>query len=773
LKCKTPSIALLLVLASIAFSGFFSPPGAGAAQTVRVAVYDNPPVIFQDASGRLQGLFADVLAAVAEKEGWTVEAVPGTFLEGLKRLETGEVDLMAGVAVTPEREALFSFNRETVLFNYGIFYESRGNRFNSLLDLDGKRVAVVRGDIYAKAFRNLAERFGIRFEAVEADGYPDVFGALESGVAQAGLVSRSYGQASQARFQVTRTPIVIAPVELRFAAPKGRSAVLLQILDFHLGQMKTREDSPWLRSMSKWIEGEGTGGGLPGWVIPAAWGAGFLLLVLFSAAFLFKKQALFLARQLLKSREALRIQKDTLENLFQNSPEAIAFLNREGRVVKVNRPFVELFGFACEECRGEHLDDLLVPEDLKEEAFRITDRARNGLPTSFETVRKAKDGTRIDVQAQGVPVFSEGGKIGEYFLYRDIRDRKAAERALAKEKAFLEQLFENAPEGIIVTDRNGRIQRVNRGFIEIFGYGRDELVGFEVDNLIVPREYRAEAADFTRRGDRGEKFSFEGVRQRKDGRLLDVSFLGVPVFSEEGQLGVYAIYRDISARKAAERALLTNREDLKRSLQQMDRAWKQTVEVLSSTAEARDPYTAGHQRKVAQLAGEIAREMGQGERFVEGVVLASLVHDIGKIVVPSELLSKPGRLTPLEFDLIRVHPGAGASILGSIDLPWPLAEIVLQHHERMDGSGYPKGLAGESILREARILAVADVVEAMASHRPYRPALGVGRALEEVEAGRGRLFDENVVDACLFLFREKGFTFREAQDAQSPWALAL
>lgn len=763
LKLQAPGIALFPLLASIVFFGFFSPAGAEAAQAVRVAVYDNPPVIFQDASGRLQGLFADVLAAVAEKENWRVEPVPGTFLEGLKRLETGEVDLMAGVAVTPEREALFSFNRETVLSNYGIFYQSRGNRFNSLLDLDGKRVAVVRGDIYARSFRDLSSRFGIGFEAVEVDDYPDVFRALESGKAQAGLVSRSFGQAAQARFQVARTPIVIAPVELRFAAPKGRSAVLLQVLDFHLGQMKTREDSPWLRSMSRWIEG-GVNDRLPDWVVPAGWGAGSLLLVLLFAAFFFRKQALQLAFQLLKSREALRVQKDFLEHFFQNSPEAIAFLDAGGRVMKVNRPFSELFGFTGEECRGSDLDGLLVPGDRKEGAASTPDCDRQGLPTSFETVRRAKDGTLIDVQVQRIPVYSEGGKIGEYSLYRDIRARKAAELALAKEKAFLEQLFENAPEGIIVTNRNGRIQRANRGFVELFGYGLDELAGREVDDLIVPPEFRVEAEDFTRRADRGEKVSFEGVRRRKDGSLLHVSFLGVPVRSEEGQLGVYAIYRDISAQKAAERALLANREDLKRSLQKMSRAWKQTVEVLSSTAEARDPYTAGHQRKVAQLAGAIAREMGQGERFVEGVVLASLVHDIGKISVPSELLSKPGKLTPLEFELIRVHPEAGASILGSIELPWPLAEIVRQHHERLDGSGYPKGLTGEAILREARVLAVADVVEAMASHRPYRPALGVSRALEEITAGRGLLFDADAVDACLYLFREKGFVFQEPSE---------
>lgn len=746
---------------------------AEAAETVRVAIYDNPPIIFQDSGGRIQGLFADVLNAVAGTEGWRVEAVPGTFSEGLERLGKAEVDLMAGVAFTPDRERKFSFGRETVLSNYGMFFQSAGEKLDSLLDLNGRRVALVREDIYARGFGSLAARFGLAFEAVEVGDYPDVFRALETGRADAGLVSRSYGQANQARFGVNRTPIVISPVELRFAAPPGRSAVLLQVLDFHLGQMKAREDSAWTKSMSKWIDGGSGSGRLPQWVYTANWIAGFLLVLLLVAAVLFRKQASLRTRQLLKSRKALQVHKDYFENLFQNSPEAIAFLDKDGHVIRVNQPFTGLFGFSQEECEGRHLDEFLVPPERTDEARRVTERARQGLLNSFETVRVAKDGTPVDVQAQGTPVYSEGGRIGEYFLYRDIRDRKAAERALEKEKAFLEQLYDNAPEGIIVTDNNGRIRRANRAFIELFGYTREELAGREVDDLIVPDGLREEAADFTVRADKGEKVAFEGARHRKDGRLLDVSFLGVPILSGEGQLGVYAIYRDISSKKAAERALLAHREDLRLSLDRMDRAWRQTIEVLSSTAEARDPYTAGHQRNVALLAGALAREMGRDERFVEGVVLASLIHDIGKIVVPAEILSKPGKLTPLEFDLIRVHPEAGASILRLIDLPWPLAEIVRQHHERLDGSGYPSGLAGGQILEEARVIAVADVVEAMASHRPYRPALGVDRALEEISAGRGLRFDEQAVDACLALFRERGFTFRDPQGSRDAWGLTM
>jgi len=188
------------------------------------------------------------------------------------------------------------------------------------------------------------------------------------------------------------------------------------------------------------------------------------------------------------------------------------------------------------------------------------------------------------------------------------------------------------------------------------------------------------------------------------------------------------------------------------------------VDALASTIELRDPYTAGHQRRVAELAVAIARELGLSAEEQTGLRIAGLVHDVGKIVVPSEILSKPGRLSPLEMDMVRVHPEAGFNVLQGIDFPWPVAEVVHQHHERLDGSGYPQGLAGEEILLGARILAVADVVEAISSHRPYRAALGIEAALAEVEAGRGKLYDPQVVDACLAVFRN-GFTFRAAGQA--------
>jgi len=192
---------------------------------------------------------------------------------------------------------------------------------------------------------------------------------------------------------------------------------------------------------------------------------------------------------------------------------------------------------------------------------------------------------------------------------------------------------------------------------------------------------------------------------------------------------------------------------------QLKEALDGIIHAIASTVEIRDPYTAGHQLRVAGLAFAIAREMGFSKAQAEGVRVAGTIHDLGKISVPAEILSRPGLLTEMEFEIIKTHPQAGYDILKDMKFPWPLARIVLQHHERMDGSGYPQGLSGENTLMEARILAVADVVEAMASHRPYRPALGIDVALKKISKNKGVLYDPEVVDACLKVFTENSFRF--------------
>jgi len=199
--------------------------------------------------------------------------------------------------------------------------------------------------------------------------------------------------------------------------------------------------------------------------------------------------------------------------------------------------------------------------------------------------------------------------------------------------------------------------------------------------------------------------------------------------------------------------------ELRESEKKLKTSLLESITALAAIVEMRDPYTAGHQRRVSQLAVAIAKELRLPVEQVEGIHLAGVVHDIGKIRVPAEILNKPGKLTELEFALIKEHARNGYEILHTIDFPWPIAQIVFQHHERLDGSGYPQALESDQILLEAKIMAVADVVEAMSSHRPYRPGLGIDAALAEIARHKGTLYDSGVADACIRLFRERGFNF--------------
>jgi len=207
-------------------------------------------------------------------------------------------------------------------------------------------------------------------------------------------------------------------------------------------------------------------------------------------------------------------------------------------------------------------------------------------------------------------------------------------------------------------------------------------------------------------------------------------------------------------------------KEAKTSLEKLMQAFGAIIQVLESTVEIRDPYTAGHQRRVADLARSIAEDMGFSSDRIDGIGIAGIIHDIGKIYVPAEILSKPSKLSSIEFNLIKAHPQMGYDILKAIEFPWPVAKIVLQHHERLNGSGYPNRLTDGNILIEARILGVADVVEAMASHRPYRAALGIDKALKEVTRNRGTLYDPIVVDSCLRLFAQGGFQFQKEAEKE-------
>ncbi len=332
------------------------------------------------------------------------------------------------------------------------------------------------------------------------------------------------------------------------------------------------------------------------------------------------------------------------------------------------------------------------------------------------------------------------------------------DRELRKNKDFLLEVVDNVPSSIYAKDKNGRYIIANKHLANVYHSNPRDMVGktdFDfVEDSIIGKE---EAKQFMKhdqkvfQDDRMVKIPEEKFTDQ-NGKVKWFTTTKVPLLSPDGKELVLGVATDITDRKKME-------DDLKESYRKMQQLLEETVNGLVSALEKRDPYTAGHQKRVSKLATAIATEMELPTETVNGIRIAALVHDIGKIYVPAEILSKPGRLTEVEFNLIKTHPKAGYDILSKINFPWPVAEIVYQHHERLNGTGYPRGLEGDDIILESRILNVADVMEAIASNRPYRPALGIESAIKEIETKKGIDFDEDISNVCIKLFRENKFQF--------------
>lgn len=322
-----------------------------------------------------------------------------------------------------------------------------------------------------------------------------------------------------------------------------------------------------------------------------------------------------------------------------------------------------------------------------------------------------------------------------------------------REHAF-RQLFESNPLPMWLIDvHSTQIVAVNDAMIEKYGWSREEFTSKKSMELR-PVEERTESLAMIERIRQGApQLTTQGVwrHQLKDGRIISVDVFA-RIIEFDGRPVIMAVANDVTEQVQA-------RQDVSRHMKMLEVALRATVETIMKMGELRDPYTAGHERRVGELSAAIGHELGLDDHAVRGLKIMGHLHDIGKITVPTELLVKPGKLSRIEFEMIKEHAQQGYEILNKLEFPWPVADAAWQHHERLDGSGYPRGLKGDEIAPEARILAVADVVEAMSSHRPYRPALGIGPALEEIEKNSGRLYCDKASRACLLLFREKRFAF--------------
>lgn len=476
-----------------------------------------------------------------------------------------------------------------------------------------------------------------------------------------------------------------------------------------------------------------------------------------------------------EARQKLDELKTLEASILDALPVAVIGL-RERQIISANRAVEAIFGWKPEEIIGRNTRLLYRSDEEFEEIGRhfypVLEKQRI---FSEEFPCRHRDGHDIlcFVSTSRIGANLEGKRI--VATYEDITERKRAEAALKGSEERLRAILEGSPTPTFVIDRGHRVIGWNKALEELTGVRSEDVIDTDSHSKILYGEKRPTVVDLLVDGAAdltAEIRKWYGGHYRRS-ELLEEAYEATGPFSFPGKephwlhftsaairdgkgemIGAIETMTDISPLKRAEDELRENVERLKKVMSGVIRA----IDVI---VETRDPYTAGHQHQVARLATTIATGMGLPADTVEAIFVAASIHDLGKIYVPSEILSKPGRISDIERGFIRTHPQVGYDILKSIDFPWPIAEIVLQHHERMNGSGYPRGLKDGDIRIEARIIGLADVVESMGSHRPYRPTLGIEKALDEIRTNRGILYDSDVVDICLALFQEKGFRFEE------------
>jgi PAS domain S-box-containing protein len=501
-----------------------------------------------------------------------------------------------------------------------------------------------------------------------------------------------------------------------------------------------------------------------------------------------------------KAEEALKNEAIRRRILMESSRDGIAIINQDYKIIEANACFSGMIGYTPEETLNLHVWDfeaLMSEEDVRKSFADVA-----SVNTTIETRHRRKNGTIYDaeVSISGSVVNNEPMT---FTIIRDITERKKTQTSLSRANRALKMLSAVNIALVHAENENTLLQAVTNIIVKQAGYSLSVVV-YADDNArksITPMAgagmeensyYWVEQItwDDTENGQLPVSLAIRsgetqvcrnisctiGFKPWKETALTQgyTANIALPLSDGKKTFGALCIYS--SEENAFEEDEIQLLEELANDLAYgiinlrtrveheqhailLRQSMAQSIQAIAATVEARDPYTAGHQERVGELATAIAQEMGLSEEQIQGIHFAAIIHDLGKIHIPSEILSKPGKLSDIEFMLIQTHPQAGYNILKDIKFPWPIADIILQHHEKLDGSGYPQGLKEKQILLEAKIVCVADVVEAMSSHRPYRSGLGIEKALNEIKRGRGIEYDPSVVDACLKLFAKKEFAF--------------
>jgi PAS domain S-box-containing protein/putative nucleotidyltransferase with HDIG domain len=444
--------------------------------------------------------------------------------------------------------------------------------------------------------------------------------------------------------------------------------------------------------------------------------------------------------------------------LIDNLPGVVFKGYVDGTVDFFDQKVEKLTGYPKKgfESRRKKWTDLILEEDLPNVTNAFVKALKGDKLYTREYRIKNNKKKIIWLQERSTIICDQNGRVQHVIgMLFDITQRKKDEQAIKEGQYFLSSIYTSIQDGITILNSDLRIVQVNPMMGNWYTHAQP-LIGKRCYQAYHGQEIPCRPCPAHRTLATGESHyeivARKDIHGRCSGWLEEYSF---PWRNNgSGKIkGVIVYVRDITARIKSE-------DVVEESMKKLEKTLNATVSALASTVETRDPYTAGHQGRVAQLACAVGQEMELAKDRIEGLRVMGYLHDIGKIAIPAELLCKPGKLNEYEFNIIKGHPLIGYEILKEIDFPCQVAQVVLQHHERLNGSGYPSGLLDHDILCEAKILSVADVTEAMASHRPYRPAVGLENALEELLQNEGILYDSDVVRACLNLFTEKGFTFQ-------------
>ncbi|OPY81473.1 MAG: Cyclic di-GMP phosphodiesterase response regulator RpfG [Syntrophorhabdus sp. PtaU1.Bin153] len=446
-------------------------------------------------------------------------------------------------------------------------------------------------------------------------------------------------------------------------------------------------------------------------------------------------------------QESLRKQQKEFQTIFDSVPIAIWYTDREGLIVRANQATALAFGLSVEDIVGKSLTELFPAREASKFIADLNEIINFEEPKIgvIEEYTLASGDKRL-AQSDKIPYYGDTSDIiGMIVLTRDITEQEKTRDALYEGEEIFRLFMEHNPIYVFFKDENIRSVRLSRNYEKMLNMPMDQILGKTMDELFSSDLAKSMIEDDLRVL-REEKLI--EIEETFNGRHYTTTKFPILRTGKPPLLAGFTI--DITKQKQYEKAL-------KEGLERLRRLIGYIINVIGRAVELKDPYTSGHQKRVSNLARAIATEMSLSSEEIDCVRLAGSIHDLGKIAIPAELLSMPRKLTRVEFNLMKTHAQRGREILEGIEFPWPLADIIVQHHERLNGSGYPRRLKGNKILLQSRIIAIADVVEAIASHRPYRPALGIDIALAQIEKNKSVLYDPDASDACMRLFREKGF----------------